>query len=113
LSATGVAGSPAEQVKRLMDLAREAGIDGIVCSGEEVAAARAGWPDGFFVVPGVRPEGGDVADQKRTVTPRRAVDDGASIVVIGRPITGAPNPAAALASIAATLPADANSRIES
>ena len=113
LSATGVAGSPAEQVKRLMDLAREAGIDGIVCSGEEVAAARGAWPDGFFVVPGVRPEGGDVADQKRTVTPRRAVDDGASIVVIGRPITGAPNPAAALASIAATLPADANSRIES
>ena len=111
LQATGISGSPADQVKRLMDLAREAGIDGIVCSGAEVAAARAAWPEGFFVVPGVRPEGGDVADQKRTVTPRQAVDDGASIVVIGRPITAAPNPAAALASIAATLSANAEARI--
>src|SRR6478736_181054 len=52
LSAMGIAGSPADQVARLTDLAREAGIDGIVCSGEEVQAARAVWPEGFFVVPG-------------------------------------------------------------
>ena len=79
------------------------GLDGIVCSGAEVAAARAAWPDGFFVVPGVRPAGGDVSDQKRVVTPRQALDDGASILVIGRPITGADDPAAALRDIAATL----------
>ena len=50
-----------------------------------------------------RPEGGELGDQKRVVTPRQAVDDGASILVIGRPITGAPNPARAMAEIAATL----------
>ncbi len=69
----------------------------------EVAAAHAAWPDGFFVVPGVRPAGADVADQKRVVTPREALDDGASILVIGRPITGAPDPARAIADIAAGL----------
>ena len=103
LAATGIAGAPADQVRRLADLAREAGIDGIVCSGAEVAAARASWPEGFFVVPGVRPAGSDLADQKRVVTPRQALDDGASILVIGRPITGAPNPAQAILEIAATL----------
>lgn len=103
LASIGVRASPATQVERLTDLAREAGVDGIVCSGAEVKAAREAWPDGFFVVPGVRPEGAEVADQKRVVTPRQALDDGASILVIGRPITGAPNPARALSEIAATL----------
>ncbi len=103
LAAGGIAGSPSDQVRRLTDLAHEAGIDGIVCSGEEVAAARAVWPDGFFVVPGVRPEGADAADQKRIVTPRRALDDGASILVIGRPITAALDPERAIADIAAGL----------
>src|SRR6476661_9179456 len=103
LSAMGIAGSPADQVARLTDLAREAGIDGIVCSGEEVQAARAAWPEGFFVVPGVRPAGADLADQKRVVTPRKAIDDGASVLVIGRPITAANNPAQALREIAASL----------
>ena len=103
LSAMGIAGSPADQVARLTDLAREAGIDGIVCSGEEVQAARAVWPEGFFVVPGVRPAGADVADQKRVVTPRQAIDDGASVLVIGRPITAANNPAQAIREIAASL----------
>lgn len=103
LAAAGCAGSPADQVKRLTALAQEAGIDGIVCSGEEVAAARATWPEGFFVVPGVRPAGADVADQKRIVTPAKALEDGASILVIGRPITGATNPAATVRDIAANL----------
>ena len=103
LSATGVTGSAADQVKRLTDLAREAGIDGIVCSGDEVAAAKRDWPDGFFVVPGIRPEGAAPGDQKRTVTPRQALDDGASILVIGRPVTEAPNPAGALRAIEASL----------
>lgn len=103
LAATGVTGKPAEQVGRLAALARESGLDGIVCSGEEVKAARRAWPHGFFVVPGVRPPGSGLADQKRVVTPRAALDDGASILVIGRPITGADDPVAALKAIAGTL----------
>ena len=103
LAATGIAGSPRDQVRRLTELAAEAGIDGIVCSGEEVAAARDIWPEGFLVVPGVRPEGGDVADQKRVVTPFEALNDGASVLVIGRPITGAPDPEQAIRDIAASL----------
>lgn len=103
LAEAGVAGGPAEQVGRLTALAREAHVDGIVCSGAEVASARASWPDGFFVVPGVRPTGGDVGDQKRVVTPRQALDDGASVLVIGRPITGAREPPLAIREIASTL----------
>ncbi len=103
LAQAGVIGSPAEQVRRLAELAREAGVDGIVCSGAEVAAAKADWPDGFFVVPGVRPAGAQIADQKRIVTPRQAFEDGASIIVIGRPITAADDPARAIADIAADL----------
>ena len=103
LAATGVVGSAHDQVLRLTGLAREAGVDGIVCSGEEVAAARAVWPEGFLVVPGVRLGAGAVADQKRVVTPRAATDAGASILVIGRPITQAEDPAAAARAIEATL----------
>lgn len=103
LSRMGVAGSPAEQVQRLAALARDSGVDGIVCSGEEVAAARAAWPEGFLVVPGVRPAGADVADQKRVVTPRQALADGASMLVIGRPITAAPDPRQAVREIAESL----------
>jgi orotidine-5'-phosphate decarboxylase len=103
LRSIGVSSEPREQVERLAELARSAGLDGIVCSGAEVAAARAAWPDGFFVVPGVRPAGGDVSDQKRVVTPRQALDDGASILVIGRPITAAADPVTALRDIAAAL----------
>lgn len=103
LRSIGVPSEPRDQVQRLAELARSAGLDGIVCSGAEVAAARAAWPDGFFVVPGVRLAGGDVSDQKRVVTPRQALDDGASILVIGRPITAADDPARTLRDIAAAL----------
>ena len=103
LAEAGVAGSPSDQVRRLAELAQSSGVDGIVCSGAEVAAAQAAWPEGYFVVPGLRPAGSDAGDQKRVVTPRQALDSGASILVIGRPITGADDPAAALRSIAATL----------
>jgi len=103
LHSIGVSAEPREQVERLAELARSAGLDGIVCSGGEVAAARAAWPDGFFVVPGVRPPGGEVSDQKRVVTPRQALEDGASILVIGRPITAAEDPTMALRDIAAAL----------
>ena len=103
LNSIGVQGGEHTQVERLTGLAREAGLDGVVCSGFEVAAARKMWRDGFFVVPGVRPAGGAVGDQKRVMTPRQALDNGASILVIGRPITKAADPDAAARAIAATL----------
>lgn len=103
LASIGVDRSPAGQVKRLAALARDAGLDGIVCSGAEVSAARAAWPEGFLVVPGVRPAGADVQDQKRVVTPAQAVADGASVLVIGRPISAAPNPRRAIMDIASLL----------
>lgn len=103
LGSIGVAGAPADQVERLAALARAAGLDGIVCSGNEVAAARDHWPTGFFVVPGIRPAGGDSADQKRVMTPRQALDAGASALVVGRPITAAADPAAAARAIVAAL----------
>ncbi|WP_375288355.1 orotidine-5'-phosphate decarboxylase [Sphingomonas sp.] len=103
LADTGVSGDAHDQVLRLSELARMSGVDGIVCSGAEVAEAHAAWPQGYFVVPGVRPAGGDIGDQKRVVTPRAALDAGASMLVIGRPITQAPDPDAAARAIAATL----------
>jgi orotidine-5'-phosphate decarboxylase len=103
LAAAGMMGSTHDQVERLTRSAMEAGLDGVVCSGEEVAAAREIWPKGFFVVPGVRPLDGIVGDQKRVVTPRQAIDRGASILVIGRPITQAQDPDVAARAIGATL----------
>ena len=103
LAATGVGGDSHGQVARLTDLAREAGLDGVVCSGAEVAAAKKLWPEGFFVVPGVRPADATLGDQKRVVTPRQALDAGASILVVGRPITQADDPGRAAREIAATL----------
>ncbi len=103
LAAAGMMGSAHDQVERLTRCAMEAGLDGVVCSGEEVAAARKIWPKGFFVVPGVRPVNGVVSDQKRVVTPRQAIDRGASILVIGRPITQATDPDVAARAIGATL----------
>lgn len=103
LTAIGIEGDPAAQVARLTALSHEAGLDGIVCSGHEVRAAKKLWPGGFFVVPGLRPAGGAIADQKRTVTPAEAVGAGASILVIGRPISKADDPDAAARAIAATL----------
>jgi orotidine-5'-phosphate decarboxylase len=103
LDRTGVAGSPHDHVMRLADLAREAGLDGIVCSGREVAAVHRDWKEGFLVVPGLRPAGSAAGDQKRVVTPRQARDDGASVLVIGRPISRAADPLAAARDIEATL----------
>jgi orotidine-5'-phosphate decarboxylase len=103
LAAIGVPADPHEQVVRLSELAREAGLDGVVCSGNEVAAAKKAWPHGFFVVPGVRPADAHAGDQKRVMTPRAALDAGASILVIGRPITQAPDPVLAARAIEATL----------
>ncbi|WP_423142152.1 orotidine-5'-phosphate decarboxylase [Parablastomonas sp. CN1-191] len=103
LARTGVGGNARDQVLRLAELAQAAGLDGIVCSGQEVAAVHRQWKDGYFVVPGLRLADGPVGDQKRVVTPRSARDDGASVLVIGRPISRAENPVAAARAIEATL----------
>lgn len=105
LRAVGVADGAGAQVRRLAALAREEGLDGVVCSPAEVGALRSEWPDGLLVVPGIRPEGSDPGDQKRVMTPKAAMSEGASIIVVGRPITAAPSPAAAAAAIAASLQA--------
>jgi orotidine-5'-phosphate decarboxylase len=107
LTSTGVNGSAETQVMRLAELSQTAGLDGIVCSGQEVGMVKKAWKDGFFVVPGLRPAGtkndGGTGDQKRVVTPRQARDNGASVLVIGRPISRAEDPAAAARAIEATL----------
>lgn len=105
---TGVTGSPSEHVLRLAELAEVAGLDGIVCSGSEVAEVHRQWKAGFLVVPGLRPAdpskgGNGTGDQKRIGTPRQARDDGASVLVIGRPIIRADDPLAAARAIEATL----------
>jgi orotidine-5'-phosphate decarboxylase len=103
LERQGISGTPHDHVMRLTELAQSAGIDGIVCSGQEVGAAHKQWKDGFFVVPGLRPGGKATGDQKRVVTPRQARDDGASVLVIGRPISRAEDPLEAARAIEATL----------
>lgn len=103
LTRTGVDGSAHDQVMRLAELAQDAGLDGVVCSGQEVRAVHKQWKDGFFVVPGLRPAGSATGDQKRVVTPRQARDDGASVLVIGRPISRADDPVQAARDIEATL----------
>ena len=102
LAATGVAGTPLEQVLRLGRLAIAAGAQGLVCSAHEVAALRAAHgPDVLLVVPGIRPAGAASGDQARTMTPGEAIAAGADYIVVGRPITGAADPAGAAALIAA------------
>ena len=91
---------PAEEVVRLAQLAEEAGAWGVVCSGQEASAVRDATGDGFGIVtPGIRLEGGDVHDQARVVTPASAVGAGATSLVVGRAVTGAADPVAALARI--------------
>ena len=103
LTSTGVSGTPHDQVLRLADLAQEAGLDGIVCSGHEVASVHKRWKNGFLVVPGLRSADAALGDQKRAVTPRAARDAGASVLVIGRPISRAVDPVAAARAIESTL----------
>ena len=103
LAGIGLDVTPAAQVARLAGLAAAAGADGMVCSPHEVAAARARWPEGFMVVPGVRPAGAAADDQKRVMTPAEALAAGATALVVGRPVTAAADPAAAAAAIAASL----------
>ncbi|WP_353062361.1 orotidine-5'-phosphate decarboxylase [Tunturibacter psychrotolerans] len=100
LEGTGITASPADQVLRLAKLARQSGIDGFVCSAEEVASVRAATgPDTLLVIPGIRPAGAAIGDQKRVATPAQAIAHGASLLVVGRPITQAADPAAAAEAI--------------
>jgi len=100
LHATGVGRLPSSQVELLAKMGTEAGIRGFVCSPHEVTALRALiGPQGVLVIPGIRPAGGDVGDQKRVAGPAEALRLGASYLVVGRPITKATDPAKAAASI--------------
>lgn len=94
LNATGVSSTPAEQVLRLAKLAQKSGVHGLVSSAEEVSTLRAELGDNaLLVIPGIRPAGSDIGDQKRIATPRTAIEHGASMLVVGRPITQAADPA--------------------
>lgn len=100
LAQIGCPGELEERVLRLACLARDAGLDGIVCSPREAATVRQRIGDGFLLVtPGVRPASAASGDQKRIMAPADAMAAGASLLVIGRPITAAPDPMAALAAI--------------
>jgi orotidine-5'-phosphate decarboxylase len=101
LEAVGQRGPSGDQVARLAKLAKASGLDGVVCSPREIALVRrACGPDFLIVTPGVRPAGSALADQRRVMTPAEAVRAGADILVVGRPITAAPDPAAAARAIA-------------
>ncbi len=104
LAATGVMGAALDVVRRRSVLAVEAGARALVCSPHEVAAVRAEvGPDVKLITPGVRPAGSDIGDQARVATPQEALNAGADLLVIGRPITQAPDPGAAAAALAASL----------
>jgi orotidine-5'-phosphate decarboxylase len=96
----GIDADPGRYAVRLAALARECGLDGVVCSAVEAPSMRAAFgPDFALVTPGIRPAGSTRDDQARIVTPEDAVERGANYLVVGRPITGAADPVAALAAI--------------
>lgn len=107
LAVIGLSGPPREAAVRLASLAVDAGARAIVCSPHEVSAIRAAVPRHIHLItPGVRPAGAALGDQRRVSTPQDALADGSDLLVIGRPITGAPDPAAAAQAIAADLAQD-------
>jgi orotidine-5'-phosphate decarboxylase len=104
----GIHGSAQDTVLRLAEVALTSGVDGLVCSPLEIAALRQrfgphaeGGP--YLVVPGIRPHGSDRGDQRRTLTPKEALDAGADLLVVGRPITHAADPVSAARAIASSL----------
>jgi orotidine-5'-phosphate decarboxylase len=106
LNGTGVNASPRDQAIRLALLAQKCGVAGMVCSPEEVEVLRGKLdPDSLLVVPGIRPAGSARGDQRRIATPGSAIRDGASMLVVGRPITQSADPAQAAASILAEIEA--------
>ena len=104
LKALGLDIEPFEQVKRLAKLTQESGLDGVVCSAQEAKMLRETLGQDFaLVTPGMRPVGFNADDQKRIVTPKQAMRDGSTHLVIGRPITQSENPNQTLRDILATL----------
>lgn len=103
LAGLGLDVAPQKQVLRLAGLAEQAGLDGLVCSAQEAQALKQQWPAGLLVTPGIRPAGSAQDDQKRILTPAQAMQAGSDYLVIGRPITQAPDPAQALADILTEL----------
>ncbi len=104
LAGLGIPGGAAGRVRAWAEMARAAGCGGVVCSPHEAAGLRAALGAGFLLVtPGIRPAGAEHADQRRVATPRAAVEAGADVLVVGRPITGAVDPAAAAEAILAEL----------
>ena len=100
LAEVGLEGTPLAAASRLAALAQSCGLDGVVCSAQEAPSLRSACGPAFLLVtPGIRPPADAMDDQKRVVTPAHAVRSGASYLVIGRPITRAPDPGAALAAI--------------
>ena len=100
----GINASPMEQVLRLAHLTQRAGLDGVVCSPQEVEILRNSCGEDFkLVTPGIRPIGSDFGDQRRVMTPTAAIRAGSDYLVIGRPITKADNPAEVLRSINASI----------
>ncbi|MDM3872082.1 orotidine-5'-phosphate decarboxylase [Porticoccus sp. W117] len=93
VSEIGVSRSPAEQVLHLAGLAKQSGLDGVVCSAQEASSLKAAYGKDFqLVTPGIRPAGSSAGDQQRIVTPKQAITNGSDYLVIGRPITQAQNP---------------------
>jgi len=104
LAAAGISREPGAQVELLARMGMDAGIDGFVCSPQEVGKLRAlTGPEGTLVIPGIRPAGAALGDQSRVATPATALRDGASYLVVGRPITQAADPAAAVEAIVAEM----------
>ncbi len=100
LNKIGILKTPEEEVLNLAGMAKEAGLDGVVASPEEITAIRKNTGKDFLIVtPGVRPEGSETWDQKRVTTPKEAFQRGADYIVIGRPVTKAKDPAQALKTI--------------
>jgi orotidine-5'-phosphate decarboxylase len=100
----GLGGQVADSVRRLARLASDAGLDGVVASPHEVALVREACGPGFLIVtPGIRPAGAARGDQARAATPRAALDAGADLLVVGRPITAAADPARAAAQLLAEM----------
>jgi orotidine-5'-phosphate decarboxylase len=105
LAAAGYSGNVSDLVARRAAQARDFGIDGIVCSAEEAARLRPIVGTLDLVTPGIRPAGADIGDQKRVMTPARAIAAGANYLVVGRPVVEAPNPKAAADAIVAEIAA--------
>lgn len=104
LRQSGITRSAPDQVMHLAGLAQQSGLDGVVCSAQEASLLKSNFgPEFSLVTPGIRPTGSEANDQRRTLTPAEAIAAGSDYLVVGRPITAAPDPARACEGIIASL----------